>query len=52
MISNIETTVAAKFRCLENLFPTADAVKMVESDASVLFYDYQKGVNVKVSPPL
>lgn len=49
MLSNIETTVAAKLRQLQELFPGGDVVSMVESDPSVLTYDYENNINVKVS---
>lgn len=49
LISNVETTVAAKFRQLQDLFPEGDVVSMVERDATVLFYDFDKSINVKVS---
>lgn len=47
-MSKIETTVAAKFQQLQDLFPDANVVSMVESDATVLLYDYTS-VSVKVS---
>ncbi|CAM9638144.1 unnamed protein product, partial [Hapterophycus canaliculatus] len=47
LVSKIETTVAAKFEQLQNLFPDANVVSMVESDATVLLYDYTS-VSVKV----
>ena len=48
LLSNVETTVAAKFRELQHLFPEGDVVSMVERDATVLFYDFEKSINVKV----
>ncbi|CAM9149560.1 unnamed protein product [Ectocarpus sp. 13 AM-2016] len=47
LVSKIETTVAAKFQQLQDLFPDANVVSMVESDATVLLYDYTS-VGVKV----
>lgn len=47
LVSKIETTVAAKFQELQDLFPDANVVSMVESDATVLLYDY-KSISVKV----
>lgn len=47
LVSKIETTVAAKFQQLQELFPDANVVSMVESDATVLLYDYTS-VSVKV----
>ncbi|CAM9652980.1 unnamed protein product, partial [Ectocarpus fasciculatus] len=47
LVSKIETTVAAKFQQLQDLFPDANVVSMVESDATVLMYDYTS-VGVKV----
>lgn len=48
LLSNVETTVASKFRQLQDLFPEGDVVSMVERDATVLFYDFDKSINVKV----
>lgn len=48
MVSNVETTVAAKFRNLQELFPEADVVTMVERDSKVLFYDVENSIRVKV----
>ncbi|CAM9803218.1 unnamed protein product, partial [Discosporangium mesarthrocarpum] len=48
LLSNVETTVADKFRQLQELFPSADAVKMVERDATLLFYDFEKTLKIKV----
>ncbi|CAM9221249.1 unnamed protein product, partial [Sphacelaria rigidula] len=48
MLSNVETTVAAKLRQLQELFPEGDVVSMVESDPSVTMYDYENNINVKV----
>lgn len=39
--------MAAKFQQLQELFPDANVVSMVESDATVLLYDYTS-VSVKV----
>lgn len=39
--------MAAKFQQLQDLFPDANVVSMVESDATVLLYDYTS-VSVKV----
>lgn len=47
LVSKIETTVAAKFQQLQDLFPGANVVSMVESDATVLLYDYTS-IGVKV----
>lgn len=49
MLSNVETTVAAKLRQLQELFPEGDVVSMVESDPSVTMYDYENNINVKVN---
>lgn len=48
LVSKIETTVAAKFQQLQELFPDANVVSMVESDATVLLYDYTS-VSIKVN---
>ena len=40
--------MAAKFRQLQALFPEGDVVAMTERDATVLFYDFDKSINVKV----
>lgn len=48
LVSKIETTVAAKFQQLQDLFPDANVVSMVESDATVLLYDYTS-ISVKVN---
>lgn len=42
--------MAAKLQQLQDLFPDANVVSMVESDATVLLYDYTS-VGVKVSFP-
>lgn len=42
--------MAAKFQQLQDLFPDANVVSMVESDATVLMYDYTS-VGVKVILP-
>eukprot|EP00903_Cladosiphon_okamuranus_P008396 g8072.t1 len=47
LVSKIETTVAAKFQQLQELFPEGNVVSMVESDATVLLYDYTS-ISVKV----
>lgn len=48
MLSNVETTVAAKIRQMQELFPEGDVVSMVERDATVLFYDFEKSISTKV----
>lgn len=49
LVSKIETTVAAKFQQLQDLFPDANVVSMVESDATVLLYDYTSiGIKARV----
>lgn len=43
--------MAAKFQQLQELFPDANVVSMVESDATVLLYDYTSvSVKVRVRP--
>lgn len=48
LVSKIETTVAAKFRQLQKLFPEGDVVSMVERDATLLLCDFES-IKVKVS---